>query len=127
MPRRCGQASLDDSVFGKNIARWIRGTDVCARIGEDTLSFLLLDTDLEGARIFYDRIREHLAVSEFQFPPFCAGVALFPEHGSSSEGLIDLAVTAAKNPDRRNGGRHFLHAVSSRQSPNHVDSNVGRY
>mgnify|MGYP005837471753 CR=1 FL=1 len=89
------QASMM-SVFGKNIARWIRGTDVCARIGEETLAFLLLDTDLEGARIFYDRIREHLATSEFQFPPFCAGVSLFPEHGSSSEGLIDLAITASK-------------------------------
>ncbi|MBU1069028.1 GGDEF domain-containing protein [Myxococcota bacterium] len=85
------------SVFGKNLARWIRGTDVSARIGEDTMAFLLLDTDLEGARIFYDRICEHLANSEFQFPPFRASVVLHPEHGSASDGLIELALSTVES------------------------------
>ncbi len=84
------------SVFGKNLARWIRGTDVSARIGEDTMAFLLLDTDLEGARIFYDRICEQLANSEFQFPPFRSAVVLHPEHGGSSDALIELALSTVE-------------------------------
>ncbi len=80
------------SVFGKNIARWIRGTDVSARIGDETMGFMLLDTDLEGARIFYDRICEQLANSEFQFPPFRAAVVLHPEHGDRPDSMIELAL-----------------------------------
>ncbi|PKN45926.1 MAG: hypothetical protein CVU59_07590 [Deltaproteobacteria bacterium HGW-Deltaproteobacteria-17] len=53
--------------------------------------------DLEGARIFYDRICEHLANSEFQFPPFRAAVVLHPEHGSASDGLIELALSTVES------------------------------
>lgn len=105
------------SVFGKNLARWIRGTDVSARIGEDTMAFLLLDTDLEGARTFYDRICEQLANSEFQFPPFRTAVVLHPEHGASSDALIELALTTAETAPHDG----LVIAAAGAASPNTVE------
>ncbi|MBN2725003.1 MAG: GGDEF domain-containing protein [Deltaproteobacteria bacterium] len=87
------------SVLGKKLSRWIRGTDVFARISEDTLAFLLLDTDLDGTKIFIDRLYEQLNQSSFRFPAFKSGITIFPDNGSNPDDLINFAMETAKNTD----------------------------
>ena len=85
------------SILGKKLMKWMRETDLFARVSEDTLAFLLLDTEEEGARIFLDRLIEQLNGCSFHFPVFCTGMAVFPEHGEKVDLLINRSMELAKN------------------------------
>ncbi len=84
------------AVLGKRLINWMRDTDLFARVSEDTLAFLLLDTDENGAQTFLDRLNQRLNSSSFQFPPFSSGITVFPAHGDSPELLIADAVDVAR-------------------------------
>ncbi|MBU1239096.1 GGDEF domain-containing protein [Myxococcota bacterium] len=84
------------SILGKRLTSWMRETDLFARVSEDTLAFLLLDTDEKGAMTFLERLNQRLNGSSFQFPPFSAGITVFPTHGDSPELLIADAIDLAK-------------------------------
>ncbi|MGM0598009.1 MAG: GGDEF domain-containing protein [Myxococcota bacterium] len=85
------------SILGRRISNFIRDTDVFARISEDTLAFLLLDTDKEGAQTFINRLNQRLNQSSFKFPPFKMGISVFPQHEQDKpEPLIASAIKASK-------------------------------
>jgi diguanylate cyclase (GGDEF)-like protein len=85
------------SILGKRLVRWMRETDIFARVNEDTLAFLLLDTDIEGAKIFLERLQERLNTCSFQFPPFSTGLTIFPDNGDTPDTLIQNSITIAAN------------------------------
>ncbi|MBU1219597.1 GGDEF domain-containing protein [Myxococcota bacterium] len=84
------------SVLGKKLSNYIRSTDVFARVSEDTLAILLLDTGVDGTKIFLDRLYEQLNQSSFRFPVFRAGLAIFPTHSPNPDDLINMAMHTAK-------------------------------
>jgi len=87
------------------LASVLRSTDTVARLGGDEFAILLRGTGLEGAKAVAERIN-----IEFQRPfevggielaaDVSIGIALSPEHASTSEELLcaaDLAMYRAKN------------------------------
>ena len=84
------------SVLGKRLTQWTRETDVFARISDEVLAFVLLDTEESGGRVFLERLQSHLMECSFQFPPFSVGMASCPDQGDSADALINGAIAAAR-------------------------------
>lgn len=77
----------------------VRASDVVARYGGEEFVVMLLDADLERALSIGEKLRERIAQHPF---PYAAeqplghvsvsiGVAVWPDHGSSAEALVDAA------------------------------------
>jgi diguanylate cyclase (GGDEF)-like protein len=92
-------------TVGARVRESLRESDSVARLGGDEFAVLLADVDgPDGARLAAGRVRE--AVSErFELEGIgveveaSVGIALFPEHGSDPEALLqraDVAMYAAK-------------------------------
>ena len=98
------------------LAEQVRTFDLVAKYGGDEFTIILPQTGREGARVVAERIRA--AVEEHSFPgttegsiTVSLGVALFPEDGSDSHGLIaaaDRALYLAKE-----AGRNRVEAVQT--------------
>ncbi len=76
----------------------IRQVDTLARYGGDEFTILLADTDLETGLQVAERIRSSVAAARFEGQgagplqvTLSVGVAAFPTHGQSAEGLLDVA------------------------------------
>lgn len=76
----------------------VREIDVVVRYGGDEFVIILSETDLAGAKVVAERIRQRMA--EHQFMPrndlilkitCCVGIATFPDDGQTKEELIHLA------------------------------------
>ena len=91
--------------------RELRDYDVAGRFGGEEFAVLLPETDTAEALIVAERIRAALAASEFDAPTAGApiratvscGVASFPHHADTAEGLLhqaDLAVFEGKASGR---------------------------
>lgn len=84
--RRFGQSAGDDVLLTvADILRGsVRGTDIAARYGEDEFALILLDADVEGARVVATRLRQIVSEKAFHFPPYptpysasvCVGVVV---------------------------------------------------
>jgi diguanylate cyclase (GGDEF)-like protein/PAS domain S-box-containing protein len=88
----------------------LRDSDLVARLGDDQFAVLLSDTDLEGALRVGEKIREALAT------PFAVGtlsltievsvgLALFPEHATTADALVQRAHVAMYTAKRTRSGR----------------------
>jgi diguanylate cyclase (GGDEF)-like protein len=110
--------------IGPRIQKLLRESDTIARLGGDEFAILLPDTDGEGARQVVAKLEKTLEA------PFAIdgltvtveasiGIALYPEHGSKAETLIqraDVAMYTAKH----GGGGHAVY------SPEHDQYSPGR-
>ncbi|MBI3995999.1 MAG: EAL domain-containing protein [Nitrospirae bacterium] len=104
---------------GPRVQNLLRGSDTVARFGGDEFAVLLPHTGAEGAAETAQKILKALQ------PPFTIdnlpihveasiGIALYPEHGTGSENLIqraDVAMYAAK----RNGSGYVSYAPEQDQ------------
>lgn len=109
-----GHAQADEVLrqIAERIQRCLRGGDTLARLAAD--EFLLLNHPIrceDDVQVVLDRIGEELA-APFQIgdTPIkltaSAGVALYPEHGDSPEGLIRHANIALYHGRRAGSGGH---------------------
>ncbi len=101
--------------MGPRLQEMLRQTDTIARMGGDEFAILLPDTDGEGARQVVAKLQQALEA------PFAIdgltvtveasmGIALYPEHGSKAETLIqraDVAMYAAKH----GGGGYVVYST----------------
>lgn len=94
----------------------LRKTDIIARLGGDEFAILLPNTNPEQAQIVAEEIRKSVrrftqVIAGQSVSTTCSiGIAMFPEHGSTSEELLsraDLAMYQAKEHGRN---RSHVHA-----------------
>jgi diguanylate cyclase (GGDEF)-like protein/PAS domain S-box-containing protein len=96
--------------LGASLQRYIRGEDIACRYGGEEFTLILPETSLETAQQRAEHIREavkHLSV-EHRHQPLRAitlslGVAVFPEHGTTAEVVLqaaDVALYRAKQAGR---------------------------
>jgi diguanylate cyclase (GGDEF)-like protein len=79
--------------------------DCVARYGGEEFLLVLPETQIEGATLVSERVREHLADKEFGGGKITLsiGIAEFPAHGDSPEAVIasaDAAMYQAKRAGR---------------------------
>src|SRR5262249_49662029 len=96
--------------FGRLLSTMVRGGDVACRYGGEEFVLILPDATVEVTNQRADRIREavkHLFVSyrgqSVGSVTVSAGVASYPEHGTTGEALVqaaDAALYRAKNAGR---------------------------
>lgn len=89
----------------------LRGSDAAARLGGDEFAIMLVDTDIDGARVVAQKLFDAIAAREAsppEKPPFSIsiGIAVYPTSGSSAEMLIhraDEAMYQAKAAGNQRG------------------------
>ena len=96
--------------FGRLLQSTVRGGDVACRYGGEEFMLILPEADIEITRQRADRIREavkHLFVAHRGHSvgsvTVSAGVAAYPDHGTTGEALVqaaDAALYRAKNAGR---------------------------
>jgi diguanylate cyclase (GGDEF)-like protein len=101
----------------------IRDTDAVARYGGDEFVIVLPDTEVEVAGTVAERIREKIALHQFNAGrnlklslTASFGVAAFPSHASSPQQLIAAADTAMYEAKAANKNCIRFSAMRSRQS-----------
>jgi len=94
-----------------------RDVDCAARYGGEEFVLLLTETGLDGAIEVTERIRARLAKEDFQGGKvtLSIGVAEFPTHGDTPEGLIGSA-DAALYKAKQDGRDRVARAVPARRS-----------
>jgi two-component system cell cycle response regulator len=101
--------------LGQILMRVKRETDLVARFGGEEFCVLCEETDTDGAILLAERVREELGETVFQTENgklqvrASLGVATFPTHAKTPEGLFDItdkALYAAKH-----GGRNMVVAA----------------
>jgi diguanylate cyclase (GGDEF)-like protein/PAS domain S-box-containing protein len=118
-----------DALLGQvaeRLTSTLRDTDTIARLGGDEFGILAGDaSDLAAAASMAWKIQEmcepgFIINGEVVHASASVGIALFPEHGSSTEDLLhraDLAMYVAK----RSGSHHAIYdAAQDRQKVNHL-------
>jgi diguanylate cyclase (GGDEF)-like protein len=74
-----------------------RDTDIVARYGGEEFAVVMPETDLAGARVIAERIRESVMAEVFQTEvgplsvTLSIGVATFPDHADGKQSVVDLA------------------------------------
>jgi diguanylate cyclase (GGDEF)-like protein len=92
-----GDAGL--AAVGECLRESLRESDFAARIGGEEFLILAPDTDLEGARVLAEKVREALMREEvprlLERLTASFGVAVMPDHASSPEALVRRADRAS--------------------------------
>lgn len=113
-----GHAAGDAVIreLGAILIRLKRETDVVARFGGEEFCILCEETTTEGAVLLAERVREELAATVFEtelgkLQVTCSlGVATYPDHAGSREGLFEGADRALYRA--KHGGRNRVESGS---------------
>lgn len=96
---RAGDAVL--AGIGKFLLTNLRAEDIACRYGGEELTLILPEIDAAAADARLNGIREKIAALQFEHlsstlggVTVSVGVALFPDHGDTAEGLLQLADAA---------------------------------
>lgn len=105
-----GHAIGDDVIraVAKTIRAQVRRIDIAARYGGEEFVVILEDTDIQGAHLFAERLRERIAnlVHQAESAAFHAtislGLSAFPDHATDVDTLVEYADMALYE-SKRNG------------------------
>ncbi len=111
---RFGHAAGDEAIrlTARACVASVRGGDLVARLGGDELAVLLPDTDLGGAKVVAERIRNAIEAEEVRGKPLrvSLGVAIAGPDGDDAAAILELA--DARMYDDKNRRRHGLRLVA---------------
>jgi diguanylate cyclase (GGDEF)-like protein len=105
----------------------LRKPDLMARYGGDEFVLLLPDTNVQGARLTAERIRERIAAEPLTFGERSVaitasmGVATFPDHGGDYEEVFEAAdaalyISKSNGKNRVTVAQRNVRAVASRRA-----------
>jgi len=115
-----GDALLED--LGQRLEACIRAGDTVARLGGDEFGFLILDVGAAGAAEVVERVRQALA-EPFRLHGLTLqveasiGIALFPDHGESADGLLRRADVAMYVAKRSGSAFSFYDSAEDEHTP----------
>jgi diguanylate cyclase (GGDEF)-like protein len=118
-----GHASGDVVIrqVGRIISEAIRTTDKVARFGGEEFVALLRETDLKGAAIFADRIRQTVANTVFEPEGQClrATISIGMAEAEFTDGDIDHTIERADRAlyAAKSGGRNCVRSFEASISP----------
>ena len=101
-------------MLADNLRAELRAVDTAARFGGDEFVIILPQANTEGAMIVAERLRKR--IEQMEVPGFgqvtsSFGVATFPNHASSRDGLVVAADRALY--DSKDGGRNRVTATDA--------------
>lgn len=115
-----GHSAGDQAIIdmAKNMEAVMRKSDVLARYGGDEFAILLPDTDLRGTLRLAERLQsEATPVSGHSIKPlFSVGIAVYPNHGSSIEELLEKADKALYQSKAGGGDAITIYNYEIRQA-----------
>ena len=98
-------------VVSRVMRECARDTDLVGRFGGDEFLMVLPDTEADGAAGFSDRLLSALAVKQLEtdsalpFPTLSLGIAIYPDNGTDTDGLIKAADGAMYKAKASGGNR----------------------
>jgi len=120
---------LGDLVLSKTaglLKRNVRDPDIVARYGGEEFTIILPETNSEGAHVSAERIRKVIEASDYPGPnneklkvTISMGIATYPEHSKTEEGLIkkaDIAMYKSKE-NGRNRATIYSPKIESQKTP----------
>jgi two-component system, cell cycle response regulator len=103
------------------IQKTARDTDIVARYGGEEFAIVMPETDLKGAKIIAERIREAVMSETFQTElgplkvTISLGISTCPDHHQEKQGLIDLSDQCLYQAKRSGRNR----SVTANELPGH--------
>ncbi len=97
----------------KELATMVRASDAGCRYGGDEFVVVLTNADRAAARIFAERLRDHVTVHSLELNPrpawapatITAGIAVYPHDGADVAALLRRADERLYDGKRRGGGQ----------------------
>ena len=93
----------------------IRQADLAARYAGDVFALLLLDSDVDQAKVAFERIRESVMEKHANHLTVSSGLASFPRDASHKTGLVEKAQEALIQAKRM--GKNKVHFFEKEKSP----------
>ncbi|WP_375454390.1 diguanylate cyclase [uncultured Methylobacterium sp.] len=118
-----GHAAGDEVIrhVGRIVSDAIRTTDKVARFGGEEFMVLLRETDLKGAAIFADRIRQTVANTVFEPDGQClrATISIGVAEAELTDGDVDHTIERADHAlyAAKSGGRNCVRSFETTVSP----------
>lgn len=121
--------SIGDLVLQETAARLqslLRGSDTVARLGGDEFAILLTSIKTDGSAVYtahkiLEALRQPFSADRHIFPISASlGIALFPEHGESAEGLLRCADVAMYSAKRKKIGFAIYDAELDKTNTKHI-------
>jgi diguanylate cyclase (GGDEF)-like protein len=117
-----GHAAGDEVIrqVGRIVSEAIRTTDTAARFGGEEFVVLLRETDLNGAAIFADRIRQTVADTVFEPDGEClrATISIGMAEAEFTDGDVDHTIERADRAlyAAKSGGRNCVQSFETSKS-----------
>jgi diguanylate cyclase (GGDEF)-like protein len=118
-----GHAAGDEVIrqVGRIVSEAVRTTDKVARFGGEEFVVLLRETDLKGATIFADRIRQTVANTVFEPDGPClrATISIGLAEAEFTDGDVDHTIERADRAlyAAKSGGRNCVRSFEASKSP----------
>ncbi len=117
--RKHGEVKGDLALkrVGMLFSRYIRGSDICARLYSDLFAVIITATGTDAALTAMERLRHEVERGMGGSLTVSAGLATYPEHGSDKKSLMETARNALTTAKIKGGNRTLACRPSKKPVP----------